>query len=105
MDLGRLISLDPSPFGPFFPSSNDLKRVVDWGPMQARSQKVTLQFETSSSGGRVKATLENAWIQFNGLPLKKCTYPTIWGIGSTLGVTREVDMPFFQEVRDLSYAC
>lgn len=67
------------------------------GPVRAKSQKATLEFRPASSGGRVKATLVDVWVQFNGLPSEFCTVPHIWGVGSTLGVASEVDMAFYRK--------
>jgi hypothetical protein len=34
------------------------------------------------------------WVQMTGLPEELRDYPTIWAIGTILGVTKEVDMKF-----------
>lgn len=82
-----------------FPSASELQRMVEWGPVRAKSQKAVLEFiaSTSMAEGRVKARLTDVWVQFDGLPAQLCTYQHIWGVGSTLGVTVEVDMPFFRK--------
>lgn len=89
--------ITPKVFRTSFPAAAELQRMIEWGPVQTKSQKAILEFKASSSGGRVKATLTDVWIQFDGLPSALCTYPHIWGVGSTLGTTVEVDMVFFRK--------
>lgn len=87
-----------SSFSTIFPSAAELQRMVEWGPVHAKSQKAVLEIMASgTSEGRVKARLTDVWVQFDGLPSQLCTYHHIWGVGSTLGVTVEVDMPFFRK--------
>lgn len=93
----KVDQVDTKTFRTLFPSASELSRMVEWGPVRAKSQKATLEFRPASSGGRVKATLVDVWVQFNGLPSEFCTVPHIWGVGSTLGVASEVDMAFYRK--------
>jgi hypothetical protein len=92
----KVDQIDQGTFKTIFQSSLELNRMVEWGPVRAKTQKATLEFKVCSSGGRVKAKLVDTWIQFNGLPVEFCTVPHIWGVGSTLGVASDVDMAFYR---------
>jgi hypothetical protein len=50
--------------------------------------------EEGAGGSFFKQALKHVWVQMTGLPEELRDYPTIWAIGTILGVTKEVDMKF-----------
>jgi hypothetical protein len=48
--------------------------------------------EEEAGGSFFKQALKRVWVQMISLPEELRDYPTIWAIGTILGVTKEVDM-------------
>lgn len=81
-------------FRTLFPSQIELRRMVEWGPVQAKVQNAKLQIEERQVHQEVKYVLPRVWVQFVGLPSELCEFPIIWAVGTILGVSKEVDMMF-----------
>jgi hypothetical protein len=64
-----------------------------------KDQKAVIIIEEGAGGSYFKQALKLVWVQMIGLPEELRDYPTIWAIGTILGVTKEVDMKFTR-VRD-----
>jgi hypothetical protein len=84
-------------FRTVIPSKNELLRMVEWGVVQAKSQKVKLQIEERMMDSDVKFVLPTVWVQFTGLPSHLRDYLVTWAVGTILGVTKDVDMVFTRE--------
>jgi hypothetical protein len=63
MELERLLpggtpwaieQIDPKTFKTVFPSAAELMRMIEWGPVKAKSQKATLEFKANSAGGELR---------------------------------------------------
>ncbi|KAL5665810.1 hypothetical protein ACJX0J_025918, partial [Zea mays] len=66
MELERLLpggtpwvveQIDPKTFKTVFPSAAELMRMIEWGPVKAKSQKATLEFKANSAGGELRLML------------------------------------------------
>jgi hypothetical protein len=75
-------------------SQAELKRMVEWGPVQSKMQGVSFYIEECKGGNMAKMTMPKVWIQVSGLPTELCNFLVLWGIGTMVGCPREVDMHF-----------
>jgi hypothetical protein len=85
--------ISPNTFKTAFPKS-ELQRMIEWGAVQLKDRKVVMLIEEGTSGSFFKQALKHVWVQMTGLPEELRDYPTIWAIGTILGVTKNVDMKF-----------
>jgi hypothetical protein len=86
--------LTPNTFKTVFPSRSELQRMIEWGAVQSKDHKAVMIIEESAGGSFFKQALKRVWVQMTGLPEELRDYPTIWAIGTILGVTKDVDMKF-----------
>ncbi|KAJ1256667.1 hypothetical protein BS78_K333900 [Paspalum vaginatum] len=82
-----------------FPSNDELKRMVEWGPVLAKCAKATLVIaEKSDEGEYVRFEIPKVSVQFRGLPKDLLeNFNILWAVGSALGVSRKVDLKFTRE--------
>uniref|UniRef100_K3YN77 CCHC-type domain-containing protein n=1 Tax=Setaria italica TaxID=4555 RepID=K3YN77_SETIT len=73
-----------------FPSSDELQRMVLWGPVQAKTIQATMEIEESNDTKEYKYEIPKVWIQVRGLSKELREFPIIWAVGSILGVTKMV---------------
>jgi hypothetical protein len=86
--------IGPNTFKTSFSSRGELQRMVEWRDVQSKDRKAVMIIEESVDGSFFKQALKHVWVQMTGLPEELRDYPTIWAIGTILGVTKEVDMKF-----------
>jgi hypothetical protein len=67
--------------------------MIEWGAVESKDQKSVMIIE-GAGGSFFKQALKRVWVQMTGLIEELRDYPTIWAIGTILGVTKEVDMKF-----------
>jgi hypothetical protein len=84
--------ITPNTFKTAFPSKNELQRMTEWGVVQSKDRKAVMLIEEEAGGSFFKQALKRVWVQMISLPKELRDYPTIWAIGTILGVTKEVDM-------------
>jgi hypothetical protein len=68
--------------------------MVEWGMVQTKDKLAKMVIEEGNGGSHFKQALCNVWVQMTGLPGELREYLTIWGIGTIIGVTKDVDMKF-----------
>jgi hypothetical protein len=68
--------------------------MIEWGVVQTKDRKAVMVIEEGAGGGIFKQALRHIWVQMTGLPEELRDFPTIWAIGTILGVTKDVDMKF-----------
>jgi hypothetical protein len=90
--------LSPNTFKTAFPSKGELQTMIKWGIVQSKDRKAVMLIEEGAGGSFFKQSLKRVWVQMTGLPEKLRDYPTIWAIGTILGVTKEVDMKFTRSI-------
>jgi hypothetical protein len=86
--------LSPNTFKTAFLSKGELQRMIKWRVVQSKDRKAVMLIEEGAGGSFYKQALKRVWVQMTGLPEELSDYPTIWAIGTILGVTKEVDMKF-----------
>ncbi|CAD6219292.1 unnamed protein product [Miscanthus lutarioriparius] len=86
--------INENSFATTFPSSAELKRMDDWGPVEARSAKAKLTISEKKDAEVYKSEIPKVWVQFHGLPSDLRNFPIIWAVGTILGATKMVDMKF-----------
>uniref|UniRef100_K3XPB8 DUF4283 domain-containing protein n=1 Tax=Setaria italica TaxID=4555 RepID=K3XPB8_SETIT len=87
----------PNRFATTFPSSEDLKWMVLWGPVVTKNVEAVMEIEESGDKNIYKYEIPKVWIQFRGLPKDFLEFPIIWAMRSILGSTQMVDMKFTNE--------
>jgi len=60
--------INENSFATTFPSSAELKRMDDWGPVEARSAKAKLTISKKKDAEVYKYEIPKVWVQFRGLP-------------------------------------
>ncbi|KAJ1268671.1 hypothetical protein BS78_07G152400 [Paspalum vaginatum] len=84
-------------FTAIFPSSNELNRLVEWGPVVAKCAKAILNVQ-EKEGDYYCFEIPKVWVQFRGLPDDILgNFNILWAIGTALGVSRRVDLKFTRE--------
>jgi hypothetical protein len=68
--------------------------MIEWGAVESKDRKSVMIIEEGAGGSFFKQALKRVWVQMTGLLEELRDYPTIWAIGTILGVTKEVDMKF-----------
>jgi hypothetical protein len=86
--------ITPNMFKIAFPSRNEPQRIIEWGVVQSKDRKAVMLIEEGAGGSFFKQALQRVWVQMTGLPEELRDYPSIWAIGTIIGVTKEVDMKF-----------
>jgi hypothetical protein len=86
--------IEPNTFNATFPIRSELQRMIEWGAVQSKDRKAVMIIEEGAGLSFLKQALIRVWVQMTGLPEELRDYPTIWAIGTILGVTKEVDMKF-----------
>jgi hypothetical protein len=71
--------------------------MVASGVVQTKDRLAKMIIEESNGGSHYKQALRQVWVQMMGLPSELRDRLTIWGIGTILGVTKDVDMKFTRE--------
>jgi hypothetical protein len=71
-------------FRTFFPSKNEMLRMVECGVVHSKFQNAKIQIEERLEDAEVKYVLLKAWVQFTGLPPHLRGYLVIWVVGSIL---------------------
>jgi len=84
-------------FTTMFPSSDELHRMVLWGPVVAKNVEATMEIEETMDKNIYRYEIPKAWVQFRGLPKELMEFPVIWAVVSMLGATQMVDMKFTKE--------
>jgi hypothetical protein len=88
--------IDFNTFKATFLSRSELQRMIEWGAVQSKGHKVVMIMEEGAGGSFFKQALNGVWVQMFLFPEELRDYPTIWAIGTILGVTKEVDMKFMR---------
>ncbi|PWZ27897.1 hypothetical protein Zm00014a_024097 [Zea mays] len=101
-ELGRLVSskwnweivkTGPFLFKTLFPSREHLAQMIEWGVVQTKFN-ASMKIEEGVVAKKANGELKKVWIQFIEIPLEMMNFLLIWAVGSTLGVTKVVDMKF-----------
>jgi hypothetical protein len=77
-----------------FPSKGELQRMIGWGAVQSKFNNAKMVIQERGSKDRAKFTMPKIWLQFTGLPEELRDFLVIWAVGSILGITKDVGMPF-----------
>ena len=70
--------INENSFATTFPSSAELKRMDDWGPVEARSAKAKLTISKKKDAEVYKYEIPKVWVQFRGLPSNLRNFRIIW---------------------------
>ena len=70
--------INENSFATTFPSSAELKRMDDWGPVEARSAKAKLTISKKKDAEVYKYEIPKVWVQFRGLPSDLRNFRIIW---------------------------
>jgi hypothetical protein len=101
-ELGRLVSTKcnweivktgPFLFKTLFPSREQLVQMIEWGVVQTKFN-ASMKIEEGVVAKKAKGELKKVWIRFIGIPSEMMNFLLIWAVGSTLRVTKAVDMKF-----------
>jgi hypothetical protein len=88
-----------------FPSRTELQRMIEWGTVRTKDRKAAMVIEEGDGSIKFKQAMRKIWMQMTGLPSELKDFPTIWVIGTILGVTKDVDMGFTRSFDRASYRC
>jgi hypothetical protein len=80
-------------FKTLFPSREQLAQMIEWGVVQTKFN-ASMKIEEGVVAKKAKGELKKVWIQFIGIPSEMMNFLLIWAVGSTLGVTKAIDMKF-----------
>ena len=64
-------------FTTMFPSSDELHRMVLWGPVVAKNVEATMEIEETMDKNIYRYEIPKAWVQFRGLPKELMEFPVI----------------------------
>ncbi|XP_024312216.1 uncharacterized protein LOC104585264 isoform X1 [Brachypodium distachyon] len=90
-------SQDVSDFSVFFPTSGELQRSIKVGAIQVPGTSLHIRVEEWTSASIAAFQFQRAWVRIGNIPDDLFNYRAIWGLGSLLGTTIEVDMPFSRQ--------
>jgi hypothetical protein len=84
-------------FKTVFPTKSELNRMIEWGMVQTKDRKAKMVIEECGGGSSIKQVMRKVWVQMAKLPSEFRDFLTIWAVGTILGVTKDVDMPFTRQ--------
>uniref|UniRef100_A0ACD5Y7J2 Uncharacterized protein n=1 Tax=Avena sativa TaxID=4498 RepID=A0ACD5Y7J2_AVESA len=89
---------EPGIFKAIFPTKFDLTRVIKMPDIPVENTPFLLHFEEWSSSDLDRYRLEETWVRIKGCPYKlRCDFLGLFAVGTLIGKTQEVDMPFTRE--------
>jgi hypothetical protein len=90
-----LIPTEDGAFKVLFPSKADLARMTKIINVPVPDTNMFLHFEEWSAADLDKFCLSSVWVRVHGVCYKeRCDYLSLFGVGSLIGKTKEVDMAF-----------
>jgi hypothetical protein len=74
--------------------SGEMNCMIECGLVQTKDRRAKLVIEEGGGGSSIKQAMRKVLVQMTKLPGELRDFLTIWAIGTILGVTKDVDMPF-----------